>query len=139
MKHQQVPDLLDSRITYDTTLVCQAIQKVRLAFPCSLFPIIAAPLQHAQEVFDSSRFVLHICLTGGGQHGARQACFHINSRACSRSPSPCQGAPCLWALPITSLLIFPARVYSLDKHKLMLFIVCSVHIITPGRQDEFDS
>lgn len=77
VKRQQVPDHLGSRIrTCGTALARQAIQRIRLVLPRSLFPTTAAPLQHAQKTFDSSRFVLHICLAGvGGQHGARQACF----------------------------------------------------------------
>lgn len=102
----------------------QIIQRINLVFTCSLFPTVIASSCYAQKpiIFASLRLLSYITVWQGEEGGVgRDKCTssfspRVNLKSWSPALALNTDISCLLALPIKSLLIFLACVYSLDKH-----------------------
>lgn len=142
-QHARVPSVPQDQPQEEAT-AWQIIQRIISVFTRSPFPIVIAPLRYAPKkkiiILASSSLLSSITAWQGEEGGVGRdagASSHsppVNLK--SRSPAPAlnTGISCLLALPIASLLIFLACVYSLDKHcncDVVYRLLCTHH--NPGK------
>lgn len=121
MKWQQAGIPLESEHQH-RALPWHILQRIRLVFTNSLFPLLLQVMHNTNHHlgFLEPALTLYSLAGGEARHGVRQVSIILLLQPSPSSetlaPVLNMGMSCLLALPVKSVLISLACVYSLDKH-----------------------